>query len=367
VFCRSNLFREPRLVSLEKNEKETAPNQMTMGKQHRHEYENDHHLWWFRLSKVLCMVIAGAHLFACPYSKVEESFHVQATHDLYYYGVQDAVNAFYFSTSDNDDTTTSSSRSLPPYDHWDYPGVVPRTFFGSFLLAQACRIVGCFVPSSLTQPLQVILLARLLLLLLSLSQLFNLADALQQQNTKNGSSRMIGTYFLLIAAVQFHGMFYASRLLSNTFATIFTTRSLAYWVRSLATTTTKARSKQSTTTNLQMIGAAADMVLATAIFRCDCLLLLFCCGLSWLATRRLTVPIAIITGIVAGALGLAVTVPLDSALWRRRYYWPEGMVLYYNTILNKSSDYGVSAWHWYWSHALPKALLFTYVQLASNV
>jgi hypothetical protein len=225
-------------------------------KQHRHEYENDHHhyLWWFRLSKVFCIVVAGAHLFACPYSKVEESFHVQATHDLYYYGVQDAVNAFYFSTSDNDDTTTSSSRSLPPYDHWDYPGVVPRTFFGSFLLAQACRIVGCFVPSSLTQPLQVILLARLLLLLLSLSQLFNLADALQQQNTKNGSSRMIGTYFLLIAAVQFHGMFYASRLLSNTFATIFTTRSLAYWVRSLATTTTKARSKQSTTTNLQMRG-----------------------------------------------------------------------------------------------------------------
>jgi alpha-1,6-mannosyltransferase len=195
-------------------------------------------------------------------------------------------------------------------------------------------------------PMFVQFLARFCLLLFNFWGWIRLALAVDRRTgalsiPSSSSSRIsTGSWLLLITACQFHIPFYASRMLPNTFAFSIVLQSYSCWIDG----------------NIQ--SAASLLVLATAIFRCDLLLLLGSIGLSWLYLRQLTVPEALKIGIFTGICALLFTVPVDSVLWQRPL-WPEGEVFYFNTILGKSKEWGISPWYWYFASALPKAMLLT--------
>ena len=104
--------------------------------------------------------------------------------------------------------------------------------------------------------------------------------------------------------------------------------------------------------------SAAWIVSTIVLFRCDMIILLFTVGLSMLFQRQMTVANAVLTGVISGACSLMLTVLVDSVFWQR-FLWPEGEVLFFNTIENKSSEWGVMPWYWYWTSALPKAMVLT--------
>jgi alpha-1,6-mannosyltransferase len=281
-----------------------------------------------RFSQALFISTSLLALFTCPYSKVEESFNLQATHDLFYHSLPSW-------TPDHD------AGGASVFDHLRYPGVVPRTFTGPLILAYISYFISWIAsPIDTLSPLQIQFLARLVLLTFSWHAWFRLARALDQKTR----DLQIGSYLLIISACQFHIPYYASRMLPNTFALVLVLHAYAEWILG------------------KYQRAAAGLVAATAIFRCDILLLLFTVGLSWLIRGDLTLSKAIQVGVMTGVICLAVTIPLDSLMWQT-WTWPEGQVFYYNAILGKSSDWGTSPWHWYVSTAIPKAMLATLVFL----
>lgn len=91
----------------------------------------------------LIYIVASLHVLLCPFTKVEESFNIQATHDILYHRhnlsqVQENSN-FGFSGM----VAEYSCSFLFQYDHNEFPGAVARTFVGPFAIsALSAPVVG---------------------------------------------------------------------------------------------------------------------------------------------------------------------------------------------------------------------------------
>ncbi|PSS24861.1 Dol-P-Man:Man(7)GlcNAc(2)-PP-Dol alpha-1,6-mannosyltransferase [Actinidia chinensis var. chinensis] len=257
--------------------------------------------------------IASFYVFMVPYTKVEESFNVQAMHDLLYH-----------------------QHHLENYDHLEFPGVVPRTFIGAILVSILASPVISMMSLLCFPKIYSLFAVRLVLgcLILWTFRYFRI-----QIRAKFGCQ--VEAFFVILTAIQFHVLFYCTRPLPNILAQGLV--NLAYG-------------------NLlkgNFYAALNCLIFATLIFRCDMLLLLCPLGLELLLTRSISLWKALKYCIGTALLCIGLTVLVDTIMWRK-LLWPEFEVLWFNSVLNRSSEWGTHPFHWYFTSALPRTLLAAY-------
>ena len=268
------------------------------------------------------------HLFASPYTKVEESFNIQATHDILKYGIP---------------LTNTTVKFAENFDHVTFPGSVPRTFVGSILLAGIAKPLTIFLSS----PVHFQLLVRGILALANAAALWSVRHAVDIAYGKTA-----GRWYILLQASQFHTIYYASRTLPNMFAFVLTTIAL----RSLILAKSVAAKSKSGIKRRRL--ALYLLTIAGVLFRSEVAILLATETVYMLGTKRASLTGEIIpAGLIGATLALLTTISVDSFFWQQFPLWPEWTGFYYNTILGKSSDWGTEPFTFYLLNALPRLLL----------
>jgi alpha-1,6-mannosyltransferase len=283
---------------------------------------------WAKIGPILLVFgIALMYLVIAPYTKVEESFHLQAVHDLWHWG-----------------------SDLPRYDHLQFPGVVPRSFIPDIIwmvVSYPLLVATPLLSSPSTVPLLSLVAVRLSLLLLWLGTFIFFSVSAKRafsQTISPSAGGRIYVYLCLLTASQFHLLFYASRSLPNTFAVMGCHLAFGFLFRQAYVT------------------ALAILIVSMMTLRCEMVLILgLILGWSRLVGRHESQPgrwLGILTA--TWAIAASVSLVIDSFFWQQPWLIPEWAVLYFNTIRNGSVAYGTAPVYWYGLSGLPKALLIAF-------
>jgi alpha-1,6-mannosyltransferase len=149
----------------------------------------------------LCVIIF--YLYCCPYTKVEESFNLQAIHDILEYRL-----------------------NVGQYDHLQFPGVVPRTF------------IGAIIVSLISSPVYLVFslfnfsgLHKQMLCRGSLGLLVWISFVWFRSGISKVFGKRASQLYVILTMLQFHTCFYATRTLPNIFALAICLWSFGYWLR----------------------------------------------------------------------------------------------------------------------------------------
>ncbi|KAJ0173736.1 hypothetical protein K1T71_010885 [Dendrolimus kikuchii] len=257
----------------------------------------------------LLYIVASLHILLCPFTKVEESFNVQAIHDVIYH-----------------------RHNLTQYDHNEFPGVVPRTFIGPLIVSILSSPVIAILHLSGINKFWTQYVVRLTLSLTVIATWSRLRSTLQKQ-----FGNTYAWWFTIITVTQYHFMFYMSRPLPNIMVMPLVLLAFEGWL--------SGRQKQF------IISAGAAII----IFRAELAMLFGLFLIMDLYFRKIDVVSLLKIIIPAGISLVALTILVDSIFWGR-LLWPEAEVFWYNTIMNKSSNWGTSPFLWYFYSALPRGL-----------
>ncbi|KAH9928344.1 Alg9-like mannosyltransferase family-domain-containing protein [Fomitopsis serialis] len=265
--------------------------------------------------------VAWLHALLAPYTKVEESFSLHATHDVLMYG----------------------------YDHRVFPGAVPRTFIGNALLAWMTSAVAYLAsPQGMfTQKADVQVLVRLVLATVNAIALCLLRRAVSRR-----FGRLVSWAFVALTISQFHLPFWMGRTLPNMFA-LFPVNIALYQLVNRSPNS----SRLSSSAFHRMI---ALLTCTAAIFRSEVALLLAPLALQGLLTGSTTFSSLLRVGVISGTCSAALTTLVDSYFWQQWPLWPELHGVFFNVIEGKSAEWGVSPWHTYFTSSLSKLLMWSF-------